>query len=83
MGRSQKKVKSKLPQDAELLTIEQASTRLGVGFSRRSIYRRITAGEWEEGIHWIDDRRPGSTKRMIKINLTAVMELRGIPAAYR
>ncbi|MBD1821112.1 hypothetical protein H6F51_01065 [Cyanobacteria bacterium FACHB-DQ100] len=78
-----KKSKFKLPSNAELVTIEQASMQLGRGFSRRSILRRIDADEWVEGIHWIDDRRVGSTKRMIKINLTAVMELRGIPAAYR
>ncbi|HIK15387.1 MAG TPA: hypothetical protein IGS53_08920 [Leptolyngbyaceae cyanobacterium M33_DOE_097] len=83
MGRSLKKVKSTLPKDAELVTIEQASIRLGKGFSRRSILRRIDDGEWEEGIHWIDDRRIGSAKRLIKINIAAVMELRGIPAAYR
>lgn len=78
-----KKLRFKLPSNAELVTINQARMRLGEGFSRRSIYRRIDAGEWEEGVHWIDDRRVGSTRRMIKINLTAVMELRGIPAAYR
>ncbi|MBD2075507.1 hypothetical protein H6F86_16710 [Phormidium sp. FACHB-592] len=78
-----KKPKFNLPSNTELVTIQQASLRLGKGFSRRSILRRIDEGEWEEGTHWIDDRRVGSVKRMIKINLTAVMELRGIPSAYR
>lgn len=83
MSKPRKKIKSSLSPNAELVTIEQASMHLGKGFSRRSILRRIDEGEWEEGIHWIDDRRVGSTRRIIKINLTAVMELRGIPAAYR
>lgn len=78
-----KKLPAKLPANAELVTIEEASAKLGRGFSRRSILRRIDSGEWQEGIHWIDDRRMGSTKRIIKINLTAVMELRSVPAAYR
>jgi hypothetical protein len=78
-----KKPPAKLPANAELVPIEEASAKLGRGFSRRSILRRIDSGEWQEGIHWIDDRRMGSTKRIIKINLTAVMELRSVPAAYR
>jgi hypothetical protein len=78
-----KTLKSKLPSNAELVTIEEASARLGRGFSRRSILRRIDSGEWQEGIHWVDDRRIGSLKRIVKINLTSVMELRGVPAAYR
>lgn len=78
-----KKPPAKLPAHAELVTIEEASAKLGRGFSRRSILRRIDSGEWQEGLHWIDDRRMGSTKRIIKINLTAVMELRSVPAAYR
>jgi hypothetical protein len=78
-----KRSKGKLPHDAELVTIEEASSRLGKGFSRRSIVRRIDSEEWVEGIHWIDDRREGAAYRQIKINLTAVQEWRATPAAYR
>jgi hypothetical protein len=75
--------KQALPDNAELVTIAEASDRLGEGYSRSSIFRRIRSGEWQEGIHWIDDRRQDSDRRIIKINLTAVNELRGIPAAFR
>lgn len=77
------KHRSKLPPNAELVTIPEAHQRLGKGFSRNSILRRIDSGEWKEGIHWVDDRRSESVQRLIKINLTAVNELRGIPAVYR
>ena len=75
--------KSALPDNAELVTIKEATDRLGDGYSRSSIFRRIRSGEWKEGEHWIDDRRQDSDRRIIKINLTAVNELRGIPAAFR
>ena len=78
-----KRTTSKLPSDAELLTIEQASNRLGKGFSRSSIIRRINSGEWQEGVHWIDARRGGSINRIIKINITAVLNEFVTPAAFR
>ena len=78
-----KQTQFKLPPDAELLTIQQASERLGRGFSRSSITRRIDSGEWKEGIHWIDARRDGSINRIIKINLTAVLAELATPASYR
>jgi hypothetical protein len=69
--------------DDELVSIQEAIARLGKGYSRSSIFRRIRAGEWEEGVHYIDDRREESELRIIKINLTAVQELRATPAAFR
>lgn len=78
-----KRTTSKLPYDAELLTIEQASTRLGKGFSRSSIIRRIGSGEWQEGIHWVDARRGGAANRIVKINITAVLDTFATPAAFR
>jgi hypothetical protein len=72
-----------LPPDAELVTIDEAAKHLGRGYSRRSIFRRIESGEWQEGTHWIDDRRQDSDRRIIKVNLTAINELRGTPAAFR
>jgi hypothetical protein len=74
---------AKLPPDAELLSIPEASKQLGKGYSRRSIFRRISSGEWIEGVHWIDDRSQNSARRIVKINLTAVNELRATPAAFR
>jgi hypothetical protein len=78
-----KRTMSKLPPDAELLAIEQASIRLGKGFSRSSIFRRISSGEWQEGIHWIDARRYGCANRIVKINITAILNDFAIPAAFR
>lgn len=72
-----------LATDAELVTIEEATTRLGKGYSRRSIFRRISSGDWQEGIHWIDDRQQGSANRLIKVNLTAIGQWRSTPAAFR
>jgi len=68
---------------SELVTIKEAVKRLGAGYSRRSILRRIDSGEWREGVEWIDDRHAGATNRQIKINLTAVAEWRTKPAARR
>jgi hypothetical protein len=81
MRRSIKKP-NRLP-GAELVTIEEASDRLGRGFSRSNILRRINSGEWEEGEHWIDCRRDGTFYRQIKVNLTAVFERMATPAAHR
>lgn len=67
----------------DLVTIDEAATLLGRGYSRSSIYRRIESGEWEEGVHWVDDRRTGAKKRIIKINLAAIQEGRLTPAGRR
>lgn len=68
---------------AQLVTIEEAHEKLGKGYSRSSILRRIESNEWKEGIHWIDDRRIGALKRVIKINLKEVNQLRAMPAGRR
>ncbi|WP_414624400.1 hypothetical protein [Calothrix sp. CCY 0018] len=73
----------KLPPDAELLTIQEASKRLGKGFSRSSILRRIRSEQWKEGLHWVDARRNDSMNRLIKINITAVLNGFTTPAAFR
>lgn len=78
-----KQTKLKLPPDAKLVTIEEASAQLGKGFSRSSIIRRINSGEWEEGNHWFDARREGAVNRLIKINVTAVLDSLATPAAFR
>ena len=71
------------PPAVELFTIDEASALLGYGYSRRSIFRRISSGDWKEGTHWIDDRRDGSTMRMVRVNMAAVQALRQTPAAAR
>jgi hypothetical protein len=67
----------------QLVTIEEAHERLGKGYSRSSILRRIESGEWKEGVHWIDDRRTGTLKRVIKVNLANVNKHRAVPAGRR
>ena len=83
MSKAKPKQLPRIPDNAELVTIAEASQKLGKGYSRRSIYRHIKSGEWVEGLHWIDDRARDSAKAIIKINLTAINELRAVPAAYR
>ena len=72
-----------LKEEPELLPIKEATKKLGQGFSRRSILRRIDSGEWKEKIHWVDDRRIGAQRRAIKINITEVKKIRYIPAGKR
>lgn len=71
------------PPPMELVTIEEAAERLGRGYSRSSVYRRIESGEWMEGVHWVNDCRAGAKKRIIKINLAAIEEVRRTPAGRR
>lgn len=66
-----------------LFSIDYVASRLGRGYSRRSQLRRIESGEWIEGVHWIDDRRKGSQRRVIKINIKAISELRSQLAGER
>lgn len=67
----------------DLVTIPEAYARLGKGYSRSSILRRIDSGEWVEGHHFVDDAPKDSKLRNIKINLAAVQELRSVPAGQR
>jgi len=69
--------------ETELVTVDEASRRLGKGFSRRSIVRRIDRGEWIEGVEWVDDRHKGAINRQIRINLVAVQAWRQKPATER
>jgi hypothetical protein len=66
-----------------LVSIKEAYQILGEGFSRSSILRRIESGEWVEGKHWVDDRRSGGQRRLIKINLTEVQKCRTVAAGKR
>lgn len=67
----------------QLVSIKEASQILGDGFSRSSILRRIESGEWVEGTHWVDDRRQGGQRRLIKINLIEVQKCRTVAAGKR
>lgn len=65
------------------VTLEEAYTALGRGYSPRNIIRRIDSGELVEGLHWINDGSKYSKKRIIKINLEAIRELRATPTHQR
>jgi hypothetical protein len=69
------KIKPEISEN-NLIDINQASEKLGRGWSARSIYRKIDNGELEEGIHFIDDASPSSKKRIIKLIVSAIQELR-------
>jgi len=66
-----------------LLTIKEAAERLGQNYSDRSIHRLIESGEWQEGIHWINQARATAKNRRIKINIAEAEKYAGISAAYR
>lgn len=70
------KLKATCVLSEDLLDINQAPEKLGRGWSVRSICRKIDNGELEEGIHFIDDASPSSKKRIIKLILSAIQELR-------
>lgn len=80
MRRRQKEVEI---DESQILTVEEASKVLGKNYSRSSIMRRISSGEWEEGVHWFDDRREGGRRRQIRINLLEIRKLRSVPAGMR
>jgi hypothetical protein len=78
------KLKSKVEISLEFLVpIDYAVEKLGKGFSRSAIIRRIDSGEWQEGVHWVDDRRVGAKRRIIKINMVEVGKLRSQLAGER
>lgn len=69
--------------EEDCVTLEEAHKLLGRGYSPRNIFRRIAAGEFKEGEHWINDASPNSKKRNIKINLEAIRRLRATPSHQR
>lgn len=77
------KLKPKMPDLSEIVDLETAAVQLGKGFSLKSMMRRIESGEWQEGIHWFDCRRMGTSRRRIRINLEAVRESWATPAVHR
>jgi hypothetical protein len=77
------KLKSKEILTDNLVDIKEAPDRFGRGWSVRSVYRRIENGELSEGVHFIDDASPASKKRIIKLIISAIQELRGIARHQR
>jgi hypothetical protein len=77
---SKKKI---LVNENELVTIEECHTKLGRGFSPRTILRRIESGEYKEGTHWVNVASVASKKRIIKINMAAIRELISTPSYER
>ncbi|ARV58099.1 hypothetical protein BZZ01_05120 [Nostocales cyanobacterium HT-58-2] len=67
----------------DLVTLEECYSKLGQGFSRSSILRRINSGEYQEGVHWVNVASVNVKNRIIKINMAAIRELISTPAAFR
>ncbi|NEQ26935.1 MAG: hypothetical protein F6K28_49525 [Microcoleus sp. SIO2G3] len=78
-----KKKPATIVNEDDLITIQECYQKLGQGFSRRTILRRIESGEFEEGVHWVNVASVSSKKRIIKINMAALRELISTPAAFR
>lgn len=68
----------------ELITMELLGEKLGKGYSRSSILKRIdVTGEWKEGQHWVDAAPSGSKYRKIKLVLPAILKEVSTPLAMR
>ncbi|MEM7580737.1 MAG: hypothetical protein ACFB02_08410 [Mastigocoleus sp.] len=67
----------------DLITILEARKKLGVGYSRSTIMRRIADGDWIEGVHYIDDAPRNARYRSIRLSLPAIQEWRSMPSAKR
>ena len=75
------------PKTVDLKDIDAAvqilTERLGRGYSRASIWRRINSGDWKEGHHWVNHARQDARIRLVKINVAAVLEEAGISTSVR
>lgn len=79
MGKAQKTFSAE-----ELITMELLSEKLGKGYSRSSILKRIDiTEEWKEGQHWVDVAPSGSKYRKIKLVLPAILKEVSTPIAMR
>ena len=72
-----------IPSNATLLPLKKAAEALGEGYSESSIRRRIKEDEWQEGIHYVDDRRRGAKIPRYLINIDAVRDRQRIPSFAR
>lgn len=80
MPRSKKPIKIA---PGDLVSIVEAPTVFGAGWSRRSILRRIDSGEFKEGVHWIDEAPIGAVHRRIKLVKPAIEAHLSTPAGAR
>lgn len=69
--------------EEDLITIKECHLRLGRGFSRSTILRRIASGEFEEGWHWVNLASRNSQNRNIRINMAAIREYIATPGGLR
>lgn len=67
----------------EWTDIKDACKRLGRGWGRNTIKRRIEQGQLKEGIHYRDDRLPQSIYANYKINVTAIVKDFCVPVIER
>jgi hypothetical protein len=71
------------PEIAEWIDIKDAGKRLGRGWGRNTIKRRIDKSQLIEGIHYRDDRLPDALYGTYKINITAIVQDFCIPIIQR
>jgi hypothetical protein len=65
----------------DLVPLQQAATELKC--STKTMYRRINAGDWTEGLHWVDNAAKNAKCRKILINVKEVKNLRIVSASFR
>lgn len=68
---------------SEWIDIKDAGKRLGRGWGRNTIKRRIGKNQLKEGIHYRDDRLPDALYGTYKINITAIVKDFCIPIIQR
>jgi hypothetical protein len=69
--------------ETDLVDIKQAASKFGRGWSARSVMRKIEAGDLLEGKHFIDDAPKNGERRSIKLIISGIQDLRGIPRYER
>ncbi len=57
--------------EADLLTLEEVYTKLGAGYSPRTLRRKIASGEYKQGVHYF---RTGGNSGIIKVYLPAIKQ---------
>jgi GH24 family phage-related lysozyme (muramidase) len=67
----------------EILPLADAAIKLGKKFSVSSMRRRINAGEWKEGQHWINYASTDGKNRSIGVNISYIRRHYSIPSYSR
>jgi hypothetical protein len=65
----------------DLVPLRKAAKELE--YSAATMYRRINAGDWVEGLHWVDDAARNAKCKKILINIKEVNKLRTVSASFR